>query len=391
MFCRVFAGLFILAVILLVNLWVPLALADNGTAGDAGQGQTTLAHDSVTTINASTSSPAPAVSGNTSVSGSTSTASNTNTASGSVPASSDGGDLNGATAESKMQQTGGLSAAPDANAASAGSNLNPGNQAASPAVASHDKDEGEDEDQGEDEQSELKNYELHLICGKPYWASQDDFNNHLLSVDYQIGNTGSGKAKNVRITSATATNGVTAATPIPINLGDLNPGDWVTATIKWLIKPDTTGFQTTLTVCASCEEEDENGDDHQNEGSNGNNDDDNGDNSGGDQGDNGDNKDSEGNNPVDNPINNPDDGGSGDRNNDDQLDLSVPLSPPNGEAANPAPEVPAPAVSTLVTDRAALPSTGFNLPLVLVMSLGLVTLGVFLATEQRQVNGRRHQ
>lgn len=380
MCCRIFAGFFILVVILLVNLWVPLALADNGTAGDTGQGQTTLAHDSVTTTSASTSSPASVVPrNNTGVSGDTSTAS------GSVPASSGSSDLSGVAVESKIQQAGGSSAAPDTNAAPAGSGSTPSNQTASPAVTSHDEDEGEDE------QSELKNYELHLICGQPYWASQDDYNNHLLSVDYLIGNTGSGKAKNVRITSATATNGVTAATPIPISLGDLDPGDWITTTIKWLIKPDTTRFNTTITVCASCEEEDENDGDHQNEGSNGNDDDNNGNDSGGDQGSNGDNKDSEGNNPIDDPIDNPNNGGSGDNNNGDQADLGTLINVPNSEAVNPAPGVPAPAVSTLVTDRAALPSTGFDLPLVLVMSLGLVGLGVSLVAVQRLAHGHPHQ
>jgi hypothetical protein len=281
-------------------------------------------------------------------------------------------------AESKIQQTGGSSAAPDANAAPAG----PGNQTASPAVTS------DHEDEDENEQSELKNYELHLICGQAYWASQDDYNNHLLSVNYQIGNTGSGKAKNVRITSATATNGVTAVTPIPISLGDLDPGDWVTTTIKWLIKPDTTRFNTTITVCASCEEEDENGGNHQNEGSNGNNDNNDGNDSGGDQGNNGNNKDSEGNN--NNPIDNPDDGGSGGNNNGNQPDLGNSLSVPNNEAVNLAPGVPAPAVSTLVADRAALPSTGFDLPLALIMSLGSVVLGVSLATVQRLAHGHWH-
>jgi hypothetical protein len=96
-------------------------------------------------------------------------------------------------------------------------------------------------------------FPVHLLCGDVYWATLSDYNNGLLSVDYQIGNGGTVPAYNVTLHDATATKLVSNTTIVPIWMGDMDPGDWNTRTILWSVPTGVQRFITTLSVCSTCD------------------------------------------------------------------------------------------------------------------------------------------
>ncbi len=128
---------------------------------------------------------------------------------------------------------------------------------------SRDNLSGDDEssDDSSSDDAAASQYSLELICGTVYWASMDDYSNHLLSVDYGIVNNGSGTAHEVEVTSATATNGVTASWFSEREWDEIAPGETVNFTIKWFIPPNVTGFISNLEVCSSCNSDDDSSDD----------------------------------------------------------------------------------------------------------------------------------
>lgn len=99
---------------------------------------------------------------------------------------------------------------------------------------------------------------LELICGQGtadvYWASMDDYNSNLLSINYRLTNTSTTELYQVRVTDYTATNGVKLDTPLPLSLGDLSPGEVLYFTLKWLLpSKGVTGFQTKISICTDFE------------------------------------------------------------------------------------------------------------------------------------------
>jgi parallel beta-helix repeat protein len=62
---------------------------------------------------------------------------------------------------------------------------------------------------------------LALATTSIYWASMQDYNDGILSIDYQVSNDTGPKAYNVQITGAVNTNGVTLVTTVPVSLGDI--------------------------------------------------------------------------------------------------------------------------------------------------------------------------
>lgn len=96
-------------------------------------------------------------------------------------------------------------------------------------------------------------FPIHLNCGDVYWESYAAYTQGILSVDYEIGNSGDVDAYNVTITTAVATEGVTSSTAIPIWMGDMNPGYWHTATIKWQVPTEVSHFVSTLSICSTCD------------------------------------------------------------------------------------------------------------------------------------------
>lgn len=108
-------------------------------------------------------------------------------------------------------------------------------------------------------------YDLSLICGTgpwgTYWESREDYDAGLLSVDYRMENHGTGTAYNVCIVDATANQGVTVATELPLSLGDIVSGGWKYFTLKWLVPKSVGSFKTDVQACVDCEEDDSEVDD----------------------------------------------------------------------------------------------------------------------------------
>lgn len=97
---------------------------------------------------------------------------------------------------------------------------------------------------------------LELICGvgsDVYWASMDDYNAGLLSINYQLTNTSTTDLYQIRITEASATKDVKIDTPLPLTLGDLSPGELINFTLKWLVPKGVRGFQTDISICTDFE------------------------------------------------------------------------------------------------------------------------------------------
>lgn len=137
--------------------------------------------------------------------------------------------------------------------------------------------ESDDDDSSDDAAGEqYANNSLELICGDVYWASLDDYSNHLLSVDYGIINNGNDNAHHVYVKSATASNGVTANWYSDRYWDEIAPGETVNFTIKWLVPVNVGSFISTLEVCSGCGHGDDDSRDHSSDdnGSDGRSDDD---------------------------------------------------------------------------------------------------------------------
>ncbi|MFA5802464.1 MAG: hypothetical protein WC911_08300 [Thermoleophilia bacterium] len=247
---RISASILLPAILLMVCLWAPLALANDSA--------TTLTSDPAAATQAGSSATVTAA-GASGENGSTSSDSGTTTGEtpGTINTSSkavDNSDSATVAASAGTQPTVAV-AAPATSSDGSGTdcpNCGGGtNNSASSAVY--------------DPSIRDYEYELHLICnyGSPgtYWESRDEYDLHHLTVNYRVDNSGTGTAYDVRVQSASATNGVTLVSPLPKALGDLNPADWITFSLQWYVPVGVTGFQTQLSLCAGCEEEDDDSDD----------------------------------------------------------------------------------------------------------------------------------
>ena len=93
---------------------------------------------------------------------------------------------------------------------------------------------------------------LALSQTRTYWASYQDYLDHLLSVDYLITDNGPGTAYGATVTGATATNGVYLSTPVPLSVGDIAQGASSPFTLKYYIPSGVNSFSTT--VYATCQD-----------------------------------------------------------------------------------------------------------------------------------------
>ena len=94
---------------------------------------------------------------------------------------------------------------------------------------------------------------LALSMTKVYWASTQDYQNRLLSIDYSVKDNGPGTAYASQITGATATNDVYLSTTVPVSLGDIAQGASAPATLKYYIPPGVGSFSST--VYADCKDQ----------------------------------------------------------------------------------------------------------------------------------------
>ena len=87
-----------------------------------------------------------------------------------------------------------------------------------------------------------------------YWASWADYQNRQLSIDYKMGNTGTGSALLATVQASLCKPGtVYAVTQLPSVVGDINPGSNKTVTLKYYV-PTNVGSFTTKTY-ATCSDD----------------------------------------------------------------------------------------------------------------------------------------
>lgn len=246
---RISASILLPAILLMVCLWAPLALAN----------------DSPTTV---TSNPAAAQQAGSGATEPASGASGENGSTSSDSGITPGGTTGAINTSDKVIDNSGASVA-------AGAGTQPTVADTAPATSSTDSGTdcpncsrgGNNSASSEVYDPSIRHYEydLHLICnyGSPgtYWESRAEYDLHHLTVNYRVDNSGTGTAYDVRVQSGSATNGVTLVSPLPKALGDLNPTDWITFSLQWYVPAGVTGFQTQLSLCAGCEEEDDDSDD----------------------------------------------------------------------------------------------------------------------------------
>jgi len=85
-----------------------------------------------------------------------------------------------------------------------------------------------------------------------YWASQEDYENRHMSIDYRITNNGPGNAVGTKVTNSTASDGSYLVTPLPQEAGDISEGAYSDVTLKYYIPEGVTSVQTV--VYATCKD-----------------------------------------------------------------------------------------------------------------------------------------
>lgn len=246
---RILVSSLIMLLLLAVCFWAPLAWAD----GSAAQGE--YSGSAVNDIQGGSAGPL----------GDTST-------SVVAPASVDAGDVGNAAAGSN--DASGIKPADGGKTVSGGSSSsgasNTVSTTSSNPITTSSQSNGVNSDASSNvvESASDAQYNLTLICnyGDPgtYWASQADYLARLLSIDYRLTNSGPDAAPDLQVTSATANNGVTIVSPLP-DLGTLGVGDSTIFTLKWHVPIGVTRYNTQLTICANCDEDnlDDDSDDDQ--------------------------------------------------------------------------------------------------------------------------------
>ncbi|GBE58445.1 periplasmic copper-binding protein [bacterium BMS3Abin01] len=84
---------------------------------------------------------------------------------------------------------------------------------------------------------------LSLDVAGIYWGSLADYDAGLLSVDFNVDSFFD--VYTVQAVGSLNTNGVTVATPLPVSLGDMGPGDTVLLTLQYSVPAGTSIFKTT--------------------------------------------------------------------------------------------------------------------------------------------------
>ncbi len=92
---------------------------------------------------------------------------------------------------------------------------------------------------------------LSLSQTRVYWASLADYQNGRLSVDYRISNAvNTGTAQNLTVAGSICTSGVTAATTMPVSLGNVAAGSSSQFTLQYNVPAGVVAFKTTVYATA---------------------------------------------------------------------------------------------------------------------------------------------
>jgi archaellum component FlaF (FlaF/FlaG flagellin family) len=91
---------------------------------------------------------------------------------------------------------------------------------------------------------------LSLSRDAVYWGSLGDYIDRILSVDYTIYAVSAYPVVNVAITDSPSSNGVTLASSMPMDLGNITGGSSAPATLQYNVPTGVTGYLTTVYVSA---------------------------------------------------------------------------------------------------------------------------------------------
>ena len=289
---RLVASVSILALLLVICLWVPLAVASDNTTASSPDDSVTLSQ-SQTGADGGVAEPAT-----TADQGNNGNSDESDNSPGDDGSGDDGSGDNGQVGSgSDSSGPGGSSengndpgnnssvvennSAPDSNSSGdkgsndpgdnslgdKGSNDPGGNNASSVQYYDEDGKGSGDCDDCDDMYTDFD-----LICGTPWWDSADDYSNGLLSIEYKLTNTGTETAYDVHLTKHEATNGVEAMWFTNTSWEQVLASESVYFTIKWHIPENVTNYQTSLEVCARNQESCDNSsgnDDPEDSGGNG--------------------------------------------------------------------------------------------------------------------------
>jgi beta propeller repeat protein len=99
---------------------------------------------------------------------------------------------------------------------------------------------------------EITSPSLNLTALEVYWEDPAAFMRRELTIDYRIGNPGTGTCINGQVPFGLATSGVTVLRPLPVAIGDLAPGSTFEYGLVYHVPYGVTLFKTT--TFASCED-----------------------------------------------------------------------------------------------------------------------------------------
>jgi len=359
---RLLASILLPVGLLLICLWAPLALANDLTP--AGTGDQTAAQQtgSSGTVSAGTDDSGTSSATGRTTSGSDLTAGETTGIINTTEKASDnGGDPAGGVAQTASAGIAAAATATTNNGTDCPNCSGSDSNSASNAVYDPDLNHYE--------------YDLQLICDYDdpddpddhgtYWESSAEYDLHHLTVVYRVDNAGTGTAYNVYVESATANNGVTLVSPLPKPLGDLNPADWIIFSLRWYVPVGVGSFQTQLSLCAGCEEDNEENDDSDDDNKK-----DSEDNCPLTANPNQDDKDSDGIGDACDPTDNRRDLNDG--GNDDTVDPGTGSGTQQTVSDRLNDQAPLNMSLEAAVDRGELPKTGFNLMLAFGLALGLM-------------------
>lgn len=92
---------------------------------------------------------------------------------------------------------------------------------------------------------------LSIGSAAPYWASYQSYLARELSVEWTLTNSGANDAQLVKITGSSNTHGVTLATTLPLELGNLNHGSGMNLTLKYSVPAGVSMWHSSMTATAS--------------------------------------------------------------------------------------------------------------------------------------------
>ena len=255
---RLIASASILALLLVVCLWVPLAVASDSTDAGSPDDPVTLSQSQTDTGGGLAEPATTTDQGNNDSGDEGSNDPGDNGQTGSGPDTSGSEDNNGSSNDpGDDSPEADVNSGPVSNSPSDKGDSDPaGNSSgieSSNAGTVQYSDEGSKGSDGCDDCDNMYT-DFDLICGAPWWDSADDYSNGLLSIEYNLTNTGTETAYDVHLTKHEATNGVEAIWFTNTSWEQILASESVYFTIKWHIPENVTNYQTSLEVCARNQE-----------------------------------------------------------------------------------------------------------------------------------------